>query len=121
MQALARGDKDRFLATELEERRLGGMPPFGRLAALILSGRDAPRVKAEARHLAQAAPATEGVQLWGPAPAPLSLLRGRWRERILIRADSAIDLPAWLRGWLGRIRMPSQVGLQVDVDPYGFL
>lgn len=121
MQALARGDKDRFLATELEERRFAGMPPFGRLAALILSGRDAQRVKAEARRLAQAAPATEGVQLWGPAPAPLSLLRGRWRERILVRADTAIDLPAWLRGWLGGFRLPSQVGLQVDVDPYGFL
>jgi primosomal protein N' (replication factor Y) len=121
MQALARGDKDRFLATELEERRLGGMPPFGRLAALVLSGRDAQRVKAEARRVAQAAPATEGVQLWGPAPAPLSLLRGRWRERILVRADTMVDLPAWLRGWLGGIRLPSQVALQVDVDPYGFL
>ena len=121
MQALARGDKDRFLATELEERRFAGMPPFGRLAALILSGRDAQRVKSEARHLAQAALPTEGVQLWGPAPAPLSLLRGRWRERILVRADTTIDLPAWLRGWLARIRLPGQVGLQVDVDPYGFL
>ncbi len=121
MQALARGDKDRFLATELEERRLGGMPPYGRLAALVLSGRDAERVKSEARHLARSAPATEGVQIWGPAPAPLSLLRGRWRERILVRADNEVDLPAWLRGWIGKVRLPGQVMLQVDVDPYGFL
>jgi primosomal protein N' (replication factor Y) len=121
MQALSRGDKDRFLATELEERMLAGMPPFGRLAALILAGRDAERVKAEARKLAMAAPADDGVQVWGPAPAPLSLLRGRWRERLLVRADTAVDLPSWLSGWLGRVRLPSVVRLQVDVDPYGFL
>jgi primosomal protein N' (replication factor Y) len=121
MRALARGDKDAFLASELEERRLSGMPPFARLAALVLSGRDAERVKAEARRLALAAPRTEGVQLWGPAPAPISLLRGRWRERLLVRAVDGVDLPAWLRGWLAGRRLPASVGLQVDVDPYGFL
>jgi primosomal protein N' (replication factor Y) len=60
------------------------------------------------------------VRLWGPAPAPLSLLRGRWRERLLVRADAAVDLPAWLRSWLGGVRLPGAVRLQVDVDPYGF-
>ena len=86
MQALAVGDKDRFLAVELEERRIGEMPPFGRLAALILSGGDAERVKAEARRLAQAAPETDGAIVLGPAPAPLALLRGRYRERLLVKA-----------------------------------
>ncbi|MFO1070363.1 MAG: primosomal protein N' [Geminicoccaceae bacterium] len=121
MQALARGDKDRFLSAELEERRLGGMPPFGRLAALILAGRDVEQVKTQARRLAQLAPREDSIQLWGPAPAPMSLLRGRWRERILIRADEGVDLPAWLRSWLTRVRLPGAVALQIDVDPYGFL
>ena len=121
MQALAVGDKDRFLAVELAERRLGEMPPFGRLAALIVSGGDAERVKAEARRIARAAPETDAALVLGPAPAPLALLRGRYRERILVKAMPALDLPEWLRGWLKPIKLPGAVQLQVDVDPISFL
>ena len=121
MQALAVGDKDRFLAVELEERRLGEMPPFGRLAALIVSGGDAERVKAEARRIAQAAPPCEEALVLGPAPAPLALLRGRYRERILVKATPELDLPGWLRAWLKPIKLPGAVQLQVDVDPISFL
>ena len=121
MQALAVGDKDRFLAVELEERRLGEMPPFGRLAALIFAGGDAERVKAEARRVARAAPPTEGILVLGPAPAPLALLRGRYRERLLVKAAEDVDLPTWLRAWLGPIRLPAAVHLQVDIDPVSFL
>ena len=121
MQALAVGDKDRFLAVELEERRVGEMPPCGRLAALILSGGDAERVKAEARRIAQAAPETDAAFVMGPAPAPLALLRGRYRERLLVKATPELDLPAWLRAWLAPIRLPGAVQLQVDVDPISFL
>ena len=106
---------------ELEERRLGEMPPFGRLAALIVSGGDAERVKVEARKLAQAAPDCAQAIVLGPAPAPLALLRGRYRERLLVKAATDLDLPAWLRGWLGAVRMPGAVQLQVDVDPISFL
>ena len=121
MQALAVGDKDRFLAVELEERRLGEMPPFGRLAALIVSGGDAERVKAEARRIAQAAPPCDEALVLGPAPAPLALLRGRYRERILVKATPELDLPGWLRAWLKPIKLPGAVQLQVDVDPISFL
>ncbi|MFL5337905.1 MAG: primosomal protein N' [Geminicoccaceae bacterium] len=121
MQALAEGDKDRFLAVELDERRIGEMPPFGRLAALIVAGGDAERVKIEARRLARAAPETAEAIVLGPAPAPLALLRGRYRERLLVKATTSLDLPAWLRTWLGPIRMPASVQLQVDVDPISFL
>ena len=120
-QALAVGDKDRFLAVELDERRIGEMPPCGRLAALILSGGDAERVKAEARRIAQAAPETDAAFVMGPAPAPLALLRGRYRERLLVKATPELDLPAWLRAWLAPIRLPGAVQLQVDVDPISFL
>jgi primosomal protein N' (replication factor Y) len=121
MQALAVGDKDRFLAVELEERRIGEMPPFGRLAALIFAGGDAERVKAEARQVARAAPRTDAAIVLGPAPAPLALLRGQYRERLLVKAEAGLDLPAWLRAWLGPIKLPSSVRLQVDVDPVSFL
>ncbi len=121
MQAIREGDRERFLAVELEERRAGGLPPLGQLAALILAGRDRAQVEGEARRLARAAPPDEEVQLLGPAPAPLALLRGRWRERLLVKAGPAVDLPAWLRRWLGSVRLPSQVALQIDVDPQSFL
>jgi primosomal protein N' (replication factor Y) len=121
MQALAVGDKDRFLAIELEERRLSEMPPFGRLAALIVSGGDAERVRAEARRIARAAPPSDDALVLGPAPAPLALLRGRYRERILVKAAPELDLPGWLRAWLKPLKLPGAVQLQVDVDPISFL
>ena len=121
MQALAVGDKDRFLAVELEERRLGEMPPFGRLAALIVAGGDAERVKAEARRIARAAPESDAAIVLGPAPAPLALLRGRYRERLLVKADPGAR-PAGLAARLaGPLKLPGAVQLQVDIDPISFL
>ncbi|MDW8369916.1 MAG: primosomal protein N' [Geminicoccaceae bacterium] len=121
MAALATGDRPGFLAAELEERRAGGLPPFGRLAALVVSGNDAATVQELARKLARAAPPLEGVRVLGPAPAPLALLRGRWRERILVQAGEGIDLPGYLRGWLAGRRLPPRAALEVDVDPVSFL
>jgi primosomal protein N' (replication factor Y) len=71
--------------------------------------------------VARAAPDTDGVIVLGPAPAPLALLRGRYRERLLVKAADGVDLPAWLREWLKPIRLPAAVHLQVDVDPVSFL
>lgn len=121
MRALASRDRDRFVAAEIEEREDGGLPPFGRLASLILSGARQQDVQAAARHLALAAPADPSVRVLGPAPAPIALLRGRWRERILVRAAPGLDLPAWLREWVRTVRLPSAVMLSIDVDPYDFL
>ncbi|MEZ5846569.1 MAG: primosomal protein N' [Geminicoccaceae bacterium] len=121
MQALANGDRKGFIDAELAERREAHMPPFGRLAALILSGPDHRIVSEEARRLANIAPDLETVLILGPAPAPLTMLRGRYRERFLIKATPETDLPSVLRGWLSKVRLPSQVRLRVDVDPQSFL
>ena len=86
MQALAAGDKERFYAEELAERREAGMPPFGRLAAVIVSGRDLQAVRRFAALLAREAPEAPGLRVLGPAPAPLALLRGRYRQRLLVIA-----------------------------------
>lgn len=121
MRALARADRDGFLAAELEERRIGRLPPFARLAALVVSGADTEAVRACARALARAAPIEDGIDILGPAPAPLALLRGRWRERLLVRAQQGVDLPRYLRSWLSGRRLPTKVRLTVDVDPVSFL
>jgi primosomal protein N' (replication factor Y) len=121
MQALAAGDKERFYAEELAERRDAGMPPFGRLAALIVSGRDLQTVRRFAALLAREAPTAPGLRVLGPAPAPLALLRGRYRQRLLVIAAPETDLAAILRPWVKARKPPGDLRLQVDVDPYSFL
>jgi primosomal protein N' (replication factor Y) len=119
--ALSRHDTAGFLAAEMAERQRAGMPPFGRLAALIVSGTDQAEVEQAARALARAAPRGNGLAVLGPAPAPLHYLRGRFRERLLLKAEREIDVPAALREWIAKVKLPSGVKRTVDIDPYSFL
>ncbi len=121
MRALASGDRDRFLAAEADERRRHGMPPFGRLAALIVSGPDAHRVASTATALGRARPTGDGINVFGPAPAPLAVLRGRHRHRLLLKARRDVNVQAVIRDWLGRVRVPSGVRVAADIDPYSFV
>src|SRR5690606_33995840 len=118
MAALAQEDRDRFLAMQLEERRSQGWPPFGRLAALIVSGPHQPAVMRSAERLARTAPALKGVSVLGPAPAPLSLPRGRHRYRLLVKGPKNVALQPMLRGWLAGAGVEAGVSLTVDIDPY---
>ena len=97
------------------------MPPFGRLAALIVSGRDLKQVRRLATLIARAAPDVAGVRVLGPAPAPLALLRGRYRQRLLVIAAPEIDLPVLLRAWLKGKKLPGNLRLQVQPHPHSFL
>ena len=121
MQALLSGDAERFLAREAEERRAQRLPPFGRLAALIVSGANEERVRATARALGAASPQGAQLRVLGPAPAPLSLIRGRHRQRLLLSAAREVNVPDVLRAWLARVKPAAGVRIQVDVDPYSFL
>ncbi|PZO02328.1 MAG: primosomal protein N', partial [Alphaproteobacteria bacterium] len=119
--ALAAGDRDGFVEAEMAEREAASLPPYGRLAALILSGEDAAAVERLAQALAQNIPNAERLEVYGPADAPLGLIRGRRRKRLLVRADRDVDLQGFLRAWLARVKVPGSVRLTVDVDPYSFL
>ncbi|MGE0155012.1 MAG: primosomal protein N' [Reyranellaceae bacterium] len=119
--ALASGERERFIDAEKRARADAHMPPYGRLAALILSSEDEAQVEAAARALAAAAPQLEGVRVLGPAPAPLALLRGRHRRRLLLKTPREVDIQAVLQPWLAAVALPHAVRLQVDVDPYSFL
>jgi primosomal protein N' (replication factor Y) len=121
LQALKRQDRDGFLAAEMAERQASGLPPYGRLAAVILSGSNGEAVEAFAQALAAAAPNAEGVEVYGPADAPLALIRGRRRKRLLVRADRTVDLQAYLSTWRARAKPPNSVRMVIDVDPYSFL
>jgi primosomal protein N' (replication factor Y) len=121
MRALTAGDRDQFYALEAEERKAAGMPPFGRLAAVILSGGEAREVDELAATLARTAPHQPGLQVLGPAPAPLAQLRGRHRRRFLVKARRDIALQPVLRSWLGKVKIRRDLGLEIDIDPYSFM
>lgn len=121
MKALASGQRDRFMEAEAKVREEAGMPPFGRLVALIVSGRDEVAVDAAARLLGRTAPDGPGVVTLGPAPAPLGILRGMHRRRLLLKAELDIGVQAIVRQWLARAPVPRRVRVRVDVDPYSFL
>ena len=121
MKALASGDRDRFLEAEAAARRHAGLPPFGRLAALVVSAGDAETCDFTARALSRAAPQLPGIAVLGPAPAPLAVLRGRHRRRFLVKAGREVRLQAVLRDWLSRVRLAGSARVQIDIDPYSFL
>ena len=121
IQALVSGDAESFYAAETEARRHAGAPPFGRFAAIIVSSEDLDETVATARAIGRAAPEVEGMQVYGPAPAPLAMLRGRHRQRLLVHARRALDVQDVIRDWLGPVERPRGVRVAVDVDPYSFL
>jgi primosomal protein N' (replication factor Y) (superfamily II helicase) len=122
IQALASGDRDAFLAREIEARKVAMIPPFGRLAALLISASSRDAAESYARSLARATPAAQKVEVLGPAEAPLVVLRGRFRFRLLVKAAREADLQAYLRLWLSEAPKPKgDVRLDVNIDPYSFL
>jgi primosomal protein N' (replication factor Y) (superfamily II helicase) len=119
--ALVEGDAAGFYAAETEARREAAMPPFGRLAAIVVSAEDAQEAESVARRIGHSAPEVEGMAVFGPAPAPLAMLRGRHRQRLLVHARRSLDVQDVIREWLAGIEWGSKVRVSVDVDPYSFL
>jgi len=122
MAAMVSGDRDRFLETESAARRDMHMPPFGRLVALIVSGPKDHEVEEACRALGRMRPdGVDGVQVLGPAPAPLAILRGRHRKRFLVKAPRSANIQAIIQRWIGASQIPNSVRVQIDVDPYNFM
>jgi primosomal protein N' (replication factor Y) len=121
IDALVRGDAEGFYAAETEARRQAAMPPFGRLAGIIISSEDLGEATETARLIGRTAPARENMAVLGPAPAPLAMLRGRHRQRLLVHAARSLDVQDVIRDWLGQLNWPRGVRVAVDVDPYSFL
>ncbi len=122
MNAIISGNREAFLEREIAARQKGLLPPFGRLAALIVSSRDKAMAERVAREVANRAPPAERIEVLGPAEAPLSVIRGRYRWRLLARAPRELDIQAYLRAWLGGLPpLKGDLRLTIDVDPYSFL
>jgi primosomal protein N' (replication factor Y) len=122
MQAIITGDREMFLENEIRQRQAGLLPPYGRLAALVVSARDKDLAQLYARDIARHAPPAQRIEVLGPAEAPIAVIRGRHRWRLLVKAPRELDVQAYLRAWLGSLpKPPSDLRLTVDIDPYNFL
>jgi primosomal protein N' (replication factor Y) len=119
--ALANGDRDAFYEAETEARRHAGAPPFGRWAAIIVSSEDEAEARDAARAIGGSAPSQPEIAILGPAPAPMALLRGRYRYRLLINARRSAELQKFIRAWLDPLNFPSSVRIGIDIDPYSFV
>ena len=121
IRALVSGDAASFYAAETASRRSANAPPFGRYAAIIVSSEQLDEAVEAARLIGRTAPDVEGMHVYGPAPAPLAMLRGRHRQRLLVHARRALDVQDVIRDWLGALEWPRGVRVAIDVDPYSFL
>ncbi len=122
LKALVSGSEEAFMAAECEMREMLMYPPFGKMAALIISGGNEAAALKAARGLAKCAPPPSfEVEVLGPAPAPIALLKGKYRFRLLVKAPKKVALSAIIKEWLTKIKISSSIKVEVDVDPYNFM
>ncbi len=121
MEAMQSGDSLTFIESEMQMREFAGMPPYGRLGSLILSSVEAESLNIFARELAMKSPSGENFMIMGPAPAPLAMIRGRHRVRFLVKTMRDVNIQNLIRSWLKGVKIPSNIRLQIDIDPYNFM
>ncbi len=122
IRATLAGDEEGFWRAEAAEREAAGVPPFGRMAGIILSGPDVGQVFDVANHLARNdQPLRQiGAQVYGPAPAPIARIRGRHRVRLLVKAGKGVALQKAVARWVAQVRLKGELRLAVDIDPQSF-
>ncbi|MEM8555229.1 MAG: primosomal protein N' [Pseudomonadota bacterium] len=122
IQAILNGDEEEFLQAEARSREVLSMPPYGRMAGIILSSPDVAEVFDYGQVLARRAEPLRaiGAEVYGPAPAPISRIRGRHRVRLLVKAAKGAPLQSALRAWLSQVKPPAKLRLSVDIDPQSF-
>jgi primosomal protein N' (replication factor Y) len=121
LQALAAGDRDAFFERETRAREIAAMPPFGRLAALVISARDQQEALNFVRALARQIPTHPDIMVLGPAPAPIARIRDRFRFRFLLKGPKTASMQGFIDQWLSGVKLRGSLRLSVDIDPYSFL
>ena len=121
LQALIHNDRNRFLDLEKQSRKILRMPPFGKLAAIIVSGANQDMTEKTAILLGQTAPNNDYISTLGPAPAPIYMLRNKYRYRLLLKTTKNIKIQSVIKEWLKRVQAPNNVRIEVDIDPYSFM
>ncbi|MEL7516962.1 MAG: primosomal protein N' [Pseudomonadota bacterium] len=122
IRAILGGEEEAFWRAEAAEREAAGVPPFGRMAGIILSGPDVGTVFDAANLLARnTAPLVRiGAQVFGPAPAPIARIQGRHRVRLLVKAAKGVALQGAIARWIAPLKLKGDMRLAVDIDPQSF-
>ena len=121
IKAIAQNNRDDFFEKELISRKNANMPPYGRLAAIILSSKFESNLDSFASDISRLAPSFKNVKIFGPAPAPMYFLRGKYRRRFLIKSDKTVNIQKVLIDWTKKINKPSNINLTIDIDPFSFM
>ncbi len=122
IQAILQGEEEAFWQAEADQRRMAGVPPYGRLAGIVLSGPDLKVVFDVASYLARHTQGLQqiGAEVFGPAPAPIARVRGRHRVRLLVKAEKTTHFQPALTAWRNSVKLPRDVRMQIDIDPQSF-
>lgn len=120
LQALLAGDRNKFLDLEKQTRQMLHFPPYGKLAALIVSGENVHLTEKTAIALGQTAPHNQYMSVLGPAPAPIFMLRNKYRYRLLLKTARHVKIQEIVHQWLEKVKIPSKVRVETDIDPYSF-
>jgi len=122
IRAILSGDEEGFWRAEAGEREAAGVPPYGRMAGIVLSGPEVGAVFDLGNYLAQNdAPLRRvGAQVYGPAPAPIARVRGRHRVRLLVKAPKGVALQGALADWTSRLKLRGDLRVSIDIDPQSF-
>jgi primosomal protein N' (replication factor Y) len=122
IQAILQGEEEAFWQAEADQRRMAGVPPYGRLAGIVLSGPDLKVVFDVALYLSRNAQGLQkiGAEVFGPAPAPIARVRGRHRVRLLVKAEKGTHIQPALAAWRMSVKLPRDVRMQIDIDPQSF-
>ena len=121
INAISKNNRNEFFDKELMSRQNANMPPFGRLASIILSSRSERKLEIFSSELLKSAPLFKNVKIFGPAPAPIYFLRGRFRKRFLIKSDKNVNIQDVILNWTRKINIPNHINLTIDIDPFSFM
>lgn len=121
LKALIDNDIDRFISLEKQTRKILKMPPFGKLAGIVISGEDRDLTERFAIYLGNVAPNDTNIMTLGPAPAPIHMLRGKYRYRLLLKTGKNIKIQEIIKLWLKKVKIPNKIRVNVDIDPYSFM
>ena len=120
IQALQKNDRGTFLIEEMKARQILKMPPFGKLASLIISGKNQTLTYQTVQKIVRHAPVQQGVEVLGPVVAPISKLRGKYRYRLLVKATKSTNMQNYLHLWMDGAKIPASIDVRIDIDPYSF-
>ena len=117
LQAIKGGNKEILIDFEKQNREIMGFPPYGKLALVVVTGRDELKVREKIREFVRALPAHKDIEILGPVPSPVARVKREFRYRIFIKTSRRVNIQGLLRDMLGRVKVDGGMRVRVDVDP----